>query len=218
MKTLLIVILILSITTVVFLLKNNHDLKFKLEQQKQEIEASTKYIEQLTEIILKNSSPADNAQINPEHLADLLTEYLNKEDLPLLEQENIENLERKTTLIPDRLPVIGDFVISQRFKEKHQAIDLASPLGNQVVAAATGEIIEVSEDKYFGNMLLIDHFNGFVTVYAHLAKVLIEKGDIVKKGMVIGLVGDTGNSSGPHLHFEIIKNGIAVDPEDYIIF
>jgi murein DD-endopeptidase MepM/ murein hydrolase activator NlpD len=218
MKTLLIVILILSITTAVFLLKHNHDLKFKLEQQKQEIEASAKYIELLTEKILKNSSQAYDSQIQSERLADLLAEYLSKDDLPRLEQKNIENLERKNTLIPDRLPIIGDFVISQRFKEKHQAIDLASPLGNQVVAAATGEIIEIREDKYFGNMLLIDHFNGFVTVYAHLAKVLIEKGDIVKKGMVIGLVGDTGNSSGPHLHFEIIKNGVAVDPEDYIFF
>jgi len=218
MKTALIVILILLLTTLLILIKSNHELEFKLEQQKQEIEASSKYIELLTEKILKNSSPAYDDQIQPEQLADLLAEYLKNENLASLEPRNIENLERKKTLIPDRLPVIGDFVVSQKFKEKHQAIDLASPLGNQVVAAATGEIIEVTEDKYFGNMLLIDHFNGFITVYAHLAKILISKGDIVKKGMVVGLVGDTGNSSGPHLHFEIIKNGVAVDPEDYISF
>jgi len=116
------------------------------------------------------------------------------------------------------IPVAGQFVISQRFKEIHPAIDLAATLGSPVVTSATGEVVSVKEDNYFGNMITIDHFNGIVTNYAHLAKVLVEEGDIVKKGMSIGLVGNTGNSTGPHLHFEILDNGSAVDPEEFIVF
>jgi len=193
-------------------LRSNRELHYKIEQQQQEIEASSRYIEILTDNLIERGTISHSGHL----------EHLNtKEEEDVEEQkETTSNLKdkRNKMFIPDIVPVIGQYVVSQGFKEGHPAVDLAASLGVQVVSAATGEILEVKEDKYFGNMIVIDHLNGIMTVYAHLAKTLVEENDIVKKGMAIGLVGNTGNSTGPHLHFEILNNGVAEDPTGFIDF
>jgi murein DD-endopeptidase MepM/ murein hydrolase activator NlpD len=68
----------------------------------------------------------------------------------------------------------------------------------------------------YGQQIVIDHGNGFKTRYAHLSKILVKAGQSVKRGEKIGLVGSTGRSTGPHLHFEIIKGGVRVDPTLYL--
>ena len=217
MKLIAVLLLLISFSVILMLIHTNNQLKFNLEQQQQEIDASSKYIELLTEELLKNGSMSYNSDTQSDKMSELLSNYLEeKENDPTI--PGSEDEDRQMTFIPDFIPIIGEYVISQRFKEKHQAVDLAASLGTQVVAAATGEIISIKQDKYFGNMLVMDHFNGYITIYAHLAKVLTEEGTIVKKGMIIGLVGNTGNSTGPHLHFEIIQNGETVDPEKIIDF
>jgi len=219
MKLLFIIFIVISIIVIITLIKLNSDLKFEIEQKRQEIEASSKYIELLTDKLVQNSPQSHGSERKSEKLRQLLKDYIgNQDDTSAQHYDKLKETERKKTFIPDLIPVIGQFVISQRFKENHLAIDLAASMGSQVVTSATGEIVLVKEDKYFGNMVIIDHFNGFVTSYAHLAKVLVEEGDIVKKGMNIGLVGNTGNSTGPHLHFEILDNGSAIDPEKFILF
>jgi len=218
-KLLLILLIIFAIIVILMLNKANNDLKFEIEQQRQEIEASSKYIELLTDKLVKGSPISHDPEHNSEKLKELLNSYLeSNSEIQESNYEKIGDVERMKTFIPDMIPVAGQFVISQRFKEIHPAIDLAATLGSPVVTSATGEVVSVKEDNYFGNMITIDHFNGIVTNYAHLAKVLVEEGDIVKKGMSIGLVGNTGNSTGPHLHFEILDNGSAVDPEEFIVF
>jgi penicillin-binding protein A len=99
------------------------------------------------------------------------------------------------------------------FKEGHPGIDLASPLGSPVFAADTGLVIFAGWSGLgYGNSILIDHGNGFQTLYAHLSQVSVYCGARVEKGKLIGLSGNTGNSTGPHLHFEVRVPGGYINP------
>jgi murein DD-endopeptidase MepM/ murein hydrolase activator NlpD len=113
---------------------------------------------------------------------------------------------------PSGIPVKGDFAISQRFSATHTAVDFAAPQGAEVVASAAGEVASVYWDDYFGNVVLVDHLNQYLTMYAHLSVVFVQEGDAVQAGETLALVGNTGNSSAPHLHFEIVIHGESVDP------
>jgi murein DD-endopeptidase MepM/ murein hydrolase activator NlpD len=99
------------------------------------------------------------------------------------------------------------------FREGHPGLDLSSPPGSPVYAADTGLVIFAGWSGLgYGNVVLIDHGNGFQTLYAHLSQVSIYCGAKVEKGQLIGLSGDTGNSSGPHLHFEVRVPGGYLNP------
>jgi murein DD-endopeptidase MepM/ murein hydrolase activator NlpD len=99
----------------------------------------------------------------------------------------------------------------------HQGIDFATGrTGTDVKAVASG-VVTVAEDKQgYGMMVKVNHGNGYETLYAHDEKLLVKPGDIVKKGQVIALSGNTGRSTGPHVHFEVHKNGRVVDPSSYV--
>ncbi len=101
----------------------------------------------------------------------------------------------------------------------HKGIDISAPTGTKVYAAGSGKVIRISssEDGY-GNCIVIEHGYGFVSRYAHLSGFKIKEGDEVKKGDLIGLVGSTGRSTGPHLHYEIEKEGERIDPKKFIQF
>jgi murein DD-endopeptidase MepM/ murein hydrolase activator NlpD len=102
----------------------------------------------------------------------------------------------------------------------HDGVDIAMPTGTEVIASANGTIIKANQSNLvagFGNYLEIDHGNGIVTRYAHLAELKVRYGQKVNKGQVIGLVGSTGGSIAPHVHYEVIKNGKSVNPAFYII-
>ena len=101
-------------------------------------------------------------------------------------------------------PVSGH--ITQKFWTRHPGIDIGAPKGTPIYAADSGYIVQAGWSNVgFGNMILINHGNGYVTRYGHLSAFNVEVGDSVKKGQLIGRVGSTGNSTGPHLHFEIIR-------------
>jgi len=99
----------------------------------------------------------------------------------------------------------------------HKGIDISAEIGTKVYAAGSGKIIRIasSEDGY-GNCIVIDHGFGFVSRYAHLSGFKVKEGDEVKKGDLIGLVGNSGRSTGPHLHYEIEKEGEKIDPKKFI--
>ena len=103
-----------------------------------------------------------------------------------------------------------------RGAEWHTGIDIAGPQGKAIYAYKTGKVIFSGWHRSYGYMLKIDHGNGVATWYAHSSKLLVKAGDTVKQGQTIALVGTTGNSTGPHLHFEIRINGTAVNPYPYI--
>lgn len=99
----------------------------------------------------------------------------------------------------------------------HQGIDFSTgKVGEDVLAVAAGVVTFAGYKQGFGNMVQLNHGNGFETLYAHDQKVLVKVGDVVKKGQVIALSGTSGRASGPHVHFEVHKNGRVVDPASYI--
>lgn len=100
--------------------------------------------------------------------------------------------------------------------EFHEGIDLSAPYGTPIRAAASGVVIEAGRTAGFGNAVRIDHGNGLVTLYGHQSRIRVHAGQKVKKGQVIGYVGSSGLSTGPHLHFGVYKNGVAVDPYPYL--
>ena len=96
----------------------------------------------------------------------------------------------------------------------HKGVDFRAKIGTQVYACKGGVVTTcVKNDPIFGNYIILSHPNGITSVYAHLSKIMVTKNQVVQKGNVIGLVGQTGAATGPHLHFEIRQNGIATDPK-----
>lgn len=99
----------------------------------------------------------------------------------------------------------------------HGGIDFPCPTGTKVCAAADGKVIAAKELNYsYGHYIIIDHGNGLTTLYAHNSKLLVGVGDTVTRGQAIAYSGSTGNSTGPHCHFEVRVNGVRVNPENYL--
>ena len=94
----------------------------------------------------------------------------------------------------------------------HTGTDLACPTGTPILAAMSGKISDVGYNRIYGNYIIINHGNGYQTLYAHMSKPIARKGQWVSQGTKIGLVGSTGYSTGPHLHFMVYKNGNRIDP------
>lgn len=108
-------------------------------------------------------------------------------------------------------PVQGE--ISQDYHGRHRGIDIATAFGREVVAADNGTVVKAGwTDIGYGLRVVIDHNIDYITLYAHLSEIYVEEGQVVEKGQVIGRIGSTGNSTGPHLHFELRDFGYLIDP------
>ena len=126
--------------------------------------------------------------------------------------------------VPLGAPVPG--VLTSRFgwrndpindkRSYHRGVDIRGKKGSDVKATANGIVKLENYDRGNGRYVLIDHGNGFITKYAHLKKSLVKKGDTVKRGQVIGLVGSTGRSTGPHVHYEIHYDNKIVNPTRFV--
>ena len=122
-------------------------------------------------------------------------------------------------------PVASYVYVSSRFglrvhpitgeKKSHTGIDIASNQGTAVYASDGGSVTLAGWNGGYGNCIMIDHGNGYVTLYGHLSSISVSVGQTVSQGATIGAVGSTGNSTGPHLHFEVLKNGTRIDPEQF---
>ncbi len=142
--------------------------------------------------------------------------------------ELIKQLEKKRNLLastPSIRPVDG--WITSQFgyrtspftgrKEFHSGLDIANKTGTKVIATANGRVSYAARKLYIGNLVVIDHGHGRVTRYGHLVKILVKPGQEVKRGDVIALMGNTGRSTGPHVHYEVKINGAPVNPLKYIL-
>lgn len=98
----------------------------------------------------------------------------------------------------------------------HRAVDLRAPKGTPIMAADAGTVISAGYSGSYGNLIVVDHGNGLVTKYAHCDTIGVSLGQNVQKGEVIGTVGITGNATGYHLHFEVVVNGVAKNPMNYL--
>lgn len=103
-----------------------------------------------------------------------------------------------------------------RWGRMHEGLDIAAPTGTPVTAAASGTVIVAGGQGGYGNLVVIDHGGGLATAYAHQSRLAVQVGDSVTQGGVVGYVGSTGNSTGPHLHFEVRVGGAARDPVPYL--
>ena len=102
-------------------------------------------------------------------------------------------------------------------EEFHKGLDISTRMNTPIVAPADGLVSATGKDYVMGNMLMINHGYGLKTRYGHMAKILVKKGEYVKRGQEIGLVGNTGRSTGPHLHYEVYLNSLPVNPRRYIL-
>jgi murein DD-endopeptidase MepM/ murein hydrolase activator NlpD len=98
----------------------------------------------------------------------------------------------------------------------HSGVDFAAEAGSDIISVAAGVIVASGDLQGYGLTVDINHGNGYVTRYAHADRLLVDTGEIVRKGQAIALVGSTGRSTGPHVHFEVYKHGRVVDPAAYI--
>ena len=128
-------------------------------------------------------------------------------------------------LLPTGLPVESGYISSgfgsrldpfTGSEEPHEGLDLAAAPGTPVLAAATGIVSYADHGGSYGMLVEITHGGGYVTRYAHNASILVQPGETVRQGDTIALLGSTGRSTGPHLHFEVLRDGEPVDPLQYL--
>jgi len=98
----------------------------------------------------------------------------------------------------------------------HTGVDLRGKRGEKIKATADGVVKKACKNGGYGNYVLIDHGNGYTTSFSHMQKYLVHRGDRVKRGQVIGLVGSTGRSTGPHLHYEVALDGKTINPYNFV--
>ena len=171
-------------------------------------------IQNIFETFIENDSNKINSIIDRNKFAHSPSEKNNID----FDSHNWKTLEEKLRVerIPDITPVVG--IVSKKFSEEnaHLGTDFSSQPGNPVFATGSGTVVAAGKMEELGNTVTIDHGNGYITTYSHLMNIKTRKGSPVHKGDIIGSVGSTGTTNGPHLHYTITKDGVPQDPERYI--
>jgi murein DD-endopeptidase MepM/ murein hydrolase activator NlpD len=158
-------------------------------------------------------------------LADLdkLTDH--RVDLMTVMESRLFDQKLKKLMVPTQPPISGG-VLGSAFGWRidpfngrsalHTGLDFPKDVGTPIMAAAGGIVVTQEYHPAYGNMVEIDHGNNLITRYGHASKVLVKKGDLIKRGQKIAEVGTTGRSTGPHLHFEVLVQGVFQDPQKFL--
>ena len=170
-----------------------------------------------------------SASSNPPELMDSLDHLTHEIDRQQERLSALENLllDRKlnAAVTPSGWPVEGGWISSgfgvradpfNGHQSQHDGVDIASNMGSPVHAVGDGVVTHSGERAGYGMLVEVTHESGLVTRYAHTSAILVRVGDRVQKGQAIALVGTSGRSTGPHLHFEVVRNGTAVNPMRYL--
>jgi murein DD-endopeptidase MepM/ murein hydrolase activator NlpD len=150
----------------------------------------------------------------------------NKQDMERISKERVRKRTAKnhwSKTYPDVdfiWPVSGEissiFGLRRFFNEQernpHSGLDIAAPEGTDIRVAADGTVIESGDFFFSGNMVYVDHGQGLISLYAHMSRIDVKPGDVLRRGDIIGAVGQTGRVTGAHLHFAVMANGILIDP------
>ena len=217
MKFIIAILLIIVVLITAWFYTENVKLKELVIKQQEELDVSANYIKQLNKKIVEDRNLVSSSKTSEEKIQTLMNTYLEEQNKNVIgDSKNVIQYDEQRRFMPDIVPIKGNFAISQRFSEKHPGLDFAAATGSEVIAVAAGEILSVYYDEHYGNVMMIDHLNEYATLYAHLATTFFESNNTVEKGETIALVGNTGNSSAPHLHYEIMFYGKNVDPVNYI--
>ena len=159
-------------------------------------------------------------------LADLDKLTDQRVDLMTVMESRLFDQKIKKLMVPTQEPLAGG-ILGSPFGWRidpvngqsalHTGLDFPSGQGTPIVAAAGGVVLVQEYHSSYGNMVEIDHGNDLVTRYAHASKVVVKKGDLVKRGQKIAEVGNTGRSTGSHLHFEVLVQGVLHDPQKFLM-
>jgi murein DD-endopeptidase MepM/ murein hydrolase activator NlpD len=158
-------------------------------------------------------------------LADLDKLTDQRVDLMTVMESRLFDQKIKKMMVPTQEPVAGGNLGSafgwridpmNGRSALHTGLDFPSEPGTPILAAAGGVVVTQEYHQAYGNMVEVDHGNELVTRYAHASRVLVKKGDLVKRGQKIAEVGTTGRSTGPHLHFEVLVQGVFQDPQKFL--
>lgn len=168
------------------------DLVLKVDQLEKELYVQAKSFEELTELAK--------------------TQEVRMENIPAIQPVLNKDLTRVASGYGWRIDPVYH---TKRF---HHGMDFTAPTGTEVYATGNGTISFVGWKQGYGNTVMVDHGFGYETLYAHLYKGLVRVGQKVKRGDIIALVGNTGKSTGPHLHYEVHLQGKAVDPRNYYFY
>jgi murein DD-endopeptidase MepM/ murein hydrolase activator NlpD len=168
--------------------------------------------------------PATAPQVTD--MLDRLSDQISDRERQLGALENvILTRELRAEVHPQGRPVTGGFISSffgrrvdpfTGYTAFHAGVDFAGESGASVTAVATGVVTWAGERFGYGNLVEVNHGNGYLTRYAHNSAVLVKVGDRVEKGQPLSLLGSTGHSTGPHVHFEVLRDGSPVDPMAFI--
>lgn len=173
----------------------------------------------------------ENLQDNNVGIETIYTKTLEVEEKEALEIANniIEEVRKQEKIeastingvyiscIPVKGNITSRYGVNESIRDHtHQGLDIAAPTGTEILAASNGKVTYSGVKGGYGNMIIVDHGNGIETYYGHCSKLYVKEGQIVEAGDKIAAVGSTGNSTGPHLHFEIRSNGKYVNPQKYL--
>lgn len=164
------------------------------------------------EIKLPQGGEEEDAQISDEETADFYEKYLNRIGYDI-------------SHTPLGMPFSGEVTSSFGHRENpfggadvevHRGMDISGPMGAPVKSVAKGKVAFTGVKGGFGNCIIINHENGFETLYGHLSKILVRRGQQIDIGEQIGNIGSTGRSTGPHLHYEVHRNGQKMNPQSFL--
>lgn len=168
------------------------------------------------------AEPAGDLEPRVDALADALdAEEISQQEL----RSYLENREALLRAYPTAWPADGWITSHYGFRISplpgartfHTGTDIAAAYGTPIRATADGVVISAGHRKAYGYTVEIDHGFGIVTLYAHCSRLLAAEGDLVQRGEIIARMGATGRATGPHLHYEVQRDGVQVDPEDYLL-
>jgi len=222
---------LLSNHQIVNILKSQNDLKIitkYIYDFKTEIPYQIKYIDSDNNIFCRKETIRQKGSIGLKHVHKELTTINNdiQNDQMILKEEILKNPVDEIIEVSNQLyfirpthgTVTSRFGWRQIYNRNHNGIDIGNNHGTEIRAAESGTVREISRCKTgYGNLIIIEHPENFCTYYAHLASFAVKLGQRVIKGQQIGRMGKTGRSTGTHLHFEIRKNDVPLDPQRFII-